>query len=117
MFVLLHVVVAIILVLLLLFFLLLKQPLLLLPPHNIIPHKGRDKDAQRNGSAPPDDRVAQEVDLGRVIGPLVHTESYGQEGPLTGMRGEAVFLVGILSESVVEFHHGNIEVDKVFPEI
>lgn len=100
-------------------FFLFKQPLLLIlpTPYNIIIRERAHEDSQRQGTTPPDDRVPKEVDLDLVIEPSVHPESDRQERPLTGVRGEVVVLVRVLGESVVGFHHGDVEVDKVLPEV
>lgn len=71
---------------------------------------------QAESSAPPEKRVAQEVELDLIVAPSAHPQSGMEPRPFRGSRGEDILLVRIRNESVVGSHHRNVEVYEVAEE-
>ena len=81
-----------------------------------VPSDHDEEEADREGRAPVDERVAEQEVLDDMVVPAAHAETDVQEGPLPGLGGEVVLLVRVGNESVVRGHHGDVEVDEVAEE-
>jgi hypothetical protein len=85
-------------------------------PADRVPGDHGEEEDDREGRAPVHERVAEQKVLDDVVVPAAHAETDVQEGPLPGLGGEIVLLVGVGDEGVVRGHHGDVEVDKVAEE-
>jgi hypothetical protein len=85
-------------------------------PADRVPGDHAEEEDDREGRAPVDERVAEQEVLDDVVVPAAHTKTDVQEGPLPGLGGEVILLVGVGNEGVVRGHHGDVEVDKVAEE-
>jgi len=85
-------------------------------PADRVPGDHDEEEADGERGTPVDKRVAKQEVLDNVVVPAAHTETDVQKGPLPGLRGEVILLVGIGNEGIVRGHHSDVEVDEVTEE-
>ena len=85
-------------------------------PADRVPREHEEEEAEREGRAPVDGRVAEEEVLDDVVVPAAHAQADVEDGPLPGFGGQVVLFVGVGDEGVVGGHHGDVQVHEVAQE-